>query len=211
MKNTSYLSALIELMRDATTQTDDRDNKFGLQTMWNDDIGYSSEVNRDILGLTVDDICELTGATFEEGANCQVFVLSDAVVKWYTGRGIHDSDSGSDLQVYRSAVDWGYGKNMARTEVYGTVTVQERIRPYVEVMNTLSLAAQMVLESEVASIGKALNIGDLHEYNWGFRMDDTTYTTPVIFDYSCDAVDDDSIRSRRRVWASSHPSATSSY
>jgi hypothetical protein len=186
MNNTSYLSSLIDFMREATRTPDPIfANKFGIVYDWCD--RSSKEIDRTILGFTVDELCELCDATFGEGANCQAFVLADGVVKWETGRGYHDNaDSDTAVRIYREAVERGYGDNFARTESFGNITVQERIIPYNDVMYGLTLDHCADVESQIRQLGRMMNIGDLHEYNWGFRPDDDACVTPVIFDFSAE-------------------------
>lgn len=191
MKNTSYLASLIDFMREATRIPDtDFGNKFGVVYNWT--ARGSKEITRLIGGFTIEEICEICDAQFAEGANCQAFVLADGVVKWETGRGCHDNaDSDSAMRIYREAVDRGYGDNFARTETFGNIVVQERIVPYSDVMYGLTLEHCQDLESQVRQLGRVMNIGDLHQYNWGFRMNDGAFVTPVIFDFSAEHGDND--------------------
>ena len=191
MKNASYLTSLIDFMQTALVQPHIRFGfKFGTVYDWStyDQNGDNPCIDRDINGVTVDDMCMLCDASFHEGANCQAFVLPDGVVKWYTGRGLHDGvDSGSDVRTYNNAVSAGYGINFARTESFGNVTVQERIIPFMSIMESFDYSRTRDVCNRVQAIGRELNIGDLHERNWGFRPNDVEFTTPVIFDYSAGA------------------------
>lgn len=197
MKNTSYLYDLIDFMREATATPHPKFlNKFGENYIW--DTTECTKVEHTINGMSVEDICVICDARFAQGANCQAFVLPDGVVKWESGRGIHDnSDSDTAVRVYNEAVDRGYGDNFARTESFGNITVQERIIPAVDVMQTLPYDHWRDVCSQVEHIGRVMDIGDLHEHNWGFRPDDDAFVTPVIFDYSAIGNRDESHESSR--------------
>jgi len=188
MKNTSYLSALLDYLRTSMTIEDD---KYGFKVgkVWDWSVPAGQELDRPIGDFTVDELRMICNADFAEGANCQAFVLPDGVIKWYTGMGIQlheNADSDRDLRVYRKAVEMGYETHLARTEVIGNFTVQERIIPMSEVIHTMTRDHRMSLFDDVNELGRVLGIGDLHENNWGFRPDDDAFVTPVIFDYSCD-------------------------
>jgi len=180
MKLSDYAIELIEML---STELEARGGKAYFGEVYN---YRSGEYETTLLnGMTVEDICLITGAEITAGACSQVFVLPEVVIKWAKPNNIHNSDAENDARVYERARAMGMEAYVAQTERVGFLTLQERILPAAEVSNDMPWDLYFERVKEVGGLAEALGLGDMHDSNWGFRPDDVNFTTPVMFDFSC--------------------------
>lgn len=137
-----------------------------------------------VLGFTIDEMMMLVDATFERGANCQCFVMKDVIVKWTANDPVHNSGPERDLAAVDFAEYQGIGIHVADTHVIGMVTIQERIIPFENMMFDLTTDEREYYRTWVIDLARRLYVTDMRDGNWGFRINDTDFMTPVIFDFS---------------------------
>lgn len=119
------------------------------------------------------------------GANMFALVFPTMVIKWKQAYAYHAS-SGNDVVFYDS-VSSEDRQHFAKCSQDGEFIIQERC---VELADVRSKFDEMTHPQQRATIliwldlALRYNLFDLHEENIGFRMDDDTLSTPVIFDYS---------------------------
>jgi hypothetical protein len=136
--------------------------------------------------MKIEDICEIIGAELREGACSQALVLPEVAIKWMRPDTLHESDSECYMMIFNRARAMGMEMHVAKTEKIGFLTIQERIIPACDLVNEIEWDTYMAVSREVGDLAEELNIGDMHDGNWGFRPDDVNFTTPVMFDFSYD-------------------------
>lgn len=151
---------------------------------------------------TRDEFCQrLEAEGFFAGACAMALVFKSWVLKWTKENDPFHADAGSanDEELYWRVANQfpQYLENFAMTQALDSMfTLQERIIPAADVVDHYALldgreprkgpTYQQVTEALklLIDISFALGVGDLHSGNWGYRVDDVEFKTPVIFDFS---------------------------
>lgn len=151
-----------------------------------------------ICGFTPEEYVETVEAQgFYSGANSAALVFKSWVLKWTKEDDTFHSEAGSanDEELYWRVANKfpQYLENFAMSQALDSMfTLQERIIPAQDVIDyyaisynrTPTLAQITEATKKLIDISFALGVGDLHSGNWGYRVDDVEFKTPVIFDFS---------------------------
>ena len=137
-------------------------------------------------GSDGEDIAMAVGIPSARGANMFALIFPTVVVKWPSTDAPFHAAAGTDAKFYAS-VEMQDRQHFAQSSQEGDLIVQERC---VMLYDMTVKFAEMTHSQQKATIliwldmALRYNLYDLHEYNVGFRMNDDTFSTPVIFDYS---------------------------
>jgi len=137
-------------------------------------------------GSDGEDIAAAVGIPSARGANMFALIFPTVVVKWTKDNAPFHTSAGTDVQFYDS-VEMQDRQHFAYCSQEGDLIVQERC---VELSKISYKFGNMTHAQQKATIliwldmALRYNLYDLHEFNVGFRMNDDSLSTPVIFDYS---------------------------
>lgn len=156
----------------------------------NDDAEYY-EYDRSyrVCDQTVPDFLKSVGASLQKGCNLTALVFPTAIIKWEThpSQSFHDwSATKHNVALYRKVKSSRsvLTKHISVTDAIGDFTVQERCIPAVDVFYKFRAEKKYDALCRVIDVAISLSLSDLHDENWGYRLSDSTFTTPVVFDFS---------------------------